>query len=167
MQRTYQVGDRAFAVELEADASAPGVYRARVDGHELTVEVRPPTGSPRVLIVDGTSYPIASARDRDRTWVQVLAETFACDLVRGKRPAGAGGGRKDPEVKSPIAGKVLKLFVAPGDTVTAGQKLISVEAMKMENEIHASLAGKVARIAVTVGQPIQSGDLLLVIDPAA
>ena len=167
MQRTYQVGERAFAVEIEADASAPGVYRARVDGQDHRVELRPSTGTPRVLVVDGTSYPIATARDRDTTWVQVLAETFACELVRGKRPGAAGGGRKDPEVKCPIAGKVLKLFVQAGDTVAAGQKLISVEAMKMENEIHASLAGRVARVAATVGQPVQPGDLLMVIDPAA
>lgn len=166
MERTYQVGDRSFVVALEADASAPGVYRAKVDGRELTVEVRPPAGAPRVLIVDGKPYPIAVARDRDRTWVQVLTETFACDLVRGRRRGSALGGKKNPEVHCPIAGKVLKIFVQPGDEVAQGQKLISVEAMKMENEIHASMAGKVARIAVAVGQPTQPGDLLLVIEPA-
>lgn len=159
MQKTYQIGERTLTVDATPDG--PGRYRAKLEGREVTVEVRA-----RQLVVDGRVYPIAVARDRDRTWVQVGPETFLCETVRGKRPGAAGKGSKDPNVKSPMAGKVLKVFVAVGDAVTAGQKLISLEAMKMENELHAAVAGKVTSIPVQVGQPIQPGDLLIAIEPA-
>lgn len=159
MQKTFQIGDRTITVD--ATAKGPGRWRAKLDGREVTVEVRP-----RHLVVDGRAYPIAVAKDRDRTWVQVGTETFACEPVRGRRPGAAGKGAKDPNIKSPMAGKVLKIFVAVGDAVTAGQKLISLEAMKMENELHAAVAGKVTRIPVQVGQAIQPGDLLIAVEPA-
>ena len=164
MQKTIQIGDTTHTVTLEPDG--PGCFTATLSGRKLKLSVRPVNGAPRVLIVDGKPYPIAVAKDRDRTWVQVLAETFQCETVRGKKPAGAAG-KKDPVVRCPIAGKVLKLFVAVGDKVVAGQKLISIEAMKMENEIHASLDGTVAKIAVAAGQPTQPGDILMVIEPSA
>lgn len=161
--KQFQVGEFAHGVSIEPTAE-PGIYKARVGDRELRVELKPVAGAARVMIVDGVAHAIAIARAPERTWVQVGTEFFCCEPVKGRRGA-ASGGRKDPEVKSPIAGKVLKLFVAVGDPVTPGQKLISIEAMKMENEIHATLAGKVARIAVSAGQPTQPGDVLIVIEP--
>ena len=164
MQKTIQVGDATHTVDVEADPAIPGRFRARIGEREVSVELKPVTGAARVLVVDGKPYSIAIARDRERTWVQVGPEAFQCETVQGRKRAGAAG-KLVPEVKSPIAGKVLKLFVKVGDAVAAGQKLISIEAMKMENEIHATLAGTVARVPVQAGQTVQPGDLLLVLEP--
>ena len=57
----------------------------------------------------------------------------------------------------------MSVAVAAGDAVEAGQRLLSVEAMKMENELRAPRAGTVERIAVAAGQTVELGDTLIVI----
>ena len=57
----------------------------------------------------------------------------------------------------------MSVAVAAGDAVEAGQRLLSVEAMKMENELRAPRAGTVERIAVAAGQTVELGDTLVVL----
>lgn len=67
------------------------------------------------------------------------------------------------QVKSPLPGTVLKVNVAVGDAVKAGDVLMIVEAMKMENEIAAPADGTVKQIAKEKGASVATGDVLLVI----
>ena len=62
-----------------------------------------------------------------------------------------------------IPGRVVSVSVAPGDEVVAGQQLLVVEAMKMQNELHAPRAGTVSSVAAGTGRTIEVGDLLLVL----
>jgi biotin carboxyl carrier protein len=61
-------------------------------------------------------------------------------------------------------GRVVAVLVAAGDAVEKGQRLIVVEAMKMQHELNAGATGKVARIAVTAGDQVSPGQLLLEIE---
>jgi biotin carboxyl carrier protein len=72
-------------------------------------------------------------------------------------PKGAG------TIKSPLPGVILDIFVKEGDTVTRGQKLIVLEAMKMENNIESDKAGKIISINKDKGDSVMEGDLLIVI----
>ena len=65
---------------------------------------------------------------------------------------------------SQMPGKVVRVLVAAGDEIAAGQGIVVVEAMKMENEIAASKAGTVASIDVEEGQAVESGAVLAVIE---
>jgi biotin carboxyl carrier protein len=67
------------------------------------------------------------------------------------------------EVRAIIPGRVVAVSVAPGDPVSAGQQLLVVEAMKMQNEVRTPIAGVVEKLAVAEGQTIELGDLLAVI----
>jgi biotin carboxyl carrier protein len=67
------------------------------------------------------------------------------------------------EVRAIIPGRVVSVAVTVGDVVTAGQRLLAVEAMKMENELRAPRGGTVERVAVGVGQTVELGDPLVVI----
>ncbi len=64
-------------------------------------------------------------------------------------------------IKSPLPGAVLSIHVKPGDTVKVGQKLMVVEAMKMENNIDSDKDGTVLSVAVIPGQSVMEGDVLL------
>lgn len=72
-------------------------------------------------------------------------------------PKGAGN------IKSPLPGVILEIFVREGDTVKMGQKLLMLEAMKMENNIEADRAGKIISIAKGKGDAVMEGDILIVI----
>jgi len=63
-----------------------------------------------------------------------------------------------------MPGRVVVIMVEEGDTVAAGQGLVVLEAMKMENEIQAESAGIVRRVHVTAGQAVEGGDLLFDIE---
>jgi pyruvate carboxylase len=69
-------------------------------------------------------------------------------------------------VAAPMPGKISAISVKVGDKVTARQKLMNIEAMKMETSVYAGIDGKIASIEVTVGSTIKPQDLLAVIEPA-
>ena len=95
--------------------------------------------------------------------VEVESERRAALRERATRtrPDAAAGGPH--EVRALIPGKVVSLAVGPGDTVTAGQQLLVVEAMKMQNELRAPRGGTIGQLGVAQGVNIEVGDLLLVI----
>jgi biotin carboxyl carrier protein len=67
------------------------------------------------------------------------------------------------EVRAIIPGRVVAVVVAAGETVTTGQRLLAVEAMKMENELRAPRDGTIDRVVVAVGETVELGDPLVVI----
>jgi propionyl-CoA carboxylase alpha chain len=67
---------------------------------------------------------------------------------------------------APMPGKVVQLLVAVGDTVAAGQALLTLEAMKMEHQVVSPLAGIVAEVFVQPGQQLDGGQPLVKVDPA-
>jgi biotin carboxyl carrier protein len=64
------------------------------------------------------------------------------------------------QIVAPMPGKVIRLLVKVGDEVEAGQGLVVVEAMKMQNEIRSPKKGKVERLQAKEGQPVNAGDVL-------
>jgi pyruvate carboxylase len=64
-------------------------------------------------------------------------------------------------VAAPMPGAVVAVVVAPGEDVTAGQKLLMLEAMKMETTLYAERAGKVAEVLVRPGTQVDGGDLVI------
>jgi biotin carboxyl carrier protein len=77
---------------------------------------------------------------------------------------GAGGGAAG-ELRAAMPGKVVKLLGKVGDTVKAGQSLLIIEAMKMENELRAPSAGCITEIGVREGQTVEAGQLLVALAP--
>ena len=105
--------------------------------------------------VDGARYDVSVALPADELLVAERRRR-AERRARGSA-AGAGGER----VTSPMQGTVLRVEVSDGDEVEAGQVLVIIEAMKMENEIRAHVAGVVRELAVAVGDSVPSGGPLL------
>jgi pyruvate carboxylase len=64
-------------------------------------------------------------------------------------------------VAAPMPGLVVNITAAPGEKVTAGQKLCTLEAMKMETTLYAERAGRVAELLVQAGTQVEAGDLLI------
>lgn len=83
--------------------------------------------------------------------------------VRATRARVHGSGSGPFEVRAMIPGRVAGVAVTVGDAVTAGQTLVVVEAMKMQNELRAPRDGIVERVSVGVGETIDLGDVLVVL----
>ena len=96
--------------------------------------------------------------------VEVEPESRAALRERARRDRGDAGHSGPAEVHAIIPGVIVAVAVAPGDAVTAGQKLLVVEAMKMQNELRAPRAGTVSRVMVGERSTIEVGDLLVVIE---
>ena len=78
--------------------------------------------------------------------------------------AAAGGGAGNGTISAPMQGTIVKVLVDPGDAVEAGQAVLVLEAMKMENHINAESAGTVQEIRVAAGDTVGTGDVLVVIE---
>ena len=107
----------------------------------------------REVVVDGWRFEVE---------IELERRVSLRERARGGREETAGGG--PTEVRAIIPGRVLSVSIVPGDPVAAGQTLLVIEAMKMQNELRASRDGVVFRIEVGPGRTIEVGDLLLVLE---
>jgi acetyl-CoA/propionyl-CoA carboxylase biotin carboxyl carrier protein len=85
---------------------------------------------------------------------------------RPRRSSGTsgGGGAGSGQVAVPMQGTIVKIMVEVGDEVEAGQSVIVLEAMKMENNVNADKSGTVIEIKVAPGDTVGGGDVVLVIE---
>ena len=132
---------------LDFDSSAadarevePGVYSILIEGRSYEVKLEPgPEGY--YADVDGLRYTI-QVRDPRR-------------LARDRGVVTAAGRQK---IASPMPGKVVRVLVRAGEEVAAGQGLLVVEAMKMQNEIRSPKAGRVVSLTVAEGAAVSGGE---------
>jgi len=89
-------------------------------------------------------------------------EVFDPRSLRGRRSAAEGSGPQTLAALMP--GRVIRVLVAAGEKVEAGQGLIVVEAMKMQNEMKSPRAGRVVEVRAAAGATVAAGDILLVIE---
>ena len=87
--------------------------------------------------------------------------TRATLRARATSAAGAQAQHGPTEVRAIIPGRVLTVAVTQGDVVSAGQQLLTVEAMKMQNELRSPRDGTVERVAVAPGSTVELGDVLV------
>jgi len=132
--------------------------RAILEPDRVRIFLSPPVGAPggplrREVIVEGW-----------RVEVEVEPAARAALRERARRGRDEAGHSGPMEVRAIIPGVVVSVSVAPGDQVVAGQQLLAVEAMKMQNELRSPRDGTIDRVAVAIGRRIEVGDLLLVID---
>jgi biotin carboxyl carrier protein len=156
MRLRVAVDGVTFDVEV-----APG--RVAVDGEAVDVRA-PGCGEPfDHLLIDGRPYEFTLVADPRLLLSPAGLHRIEVKDASGRvaRPLG-----RDGRVKAPIPGLVRRVPIAAGDLVRAGQTLLVLEAMKMENAIAAPLAGRVASLHVTEGQGVGLGDLLVEVTPA-
>ena len=144
----------------------------RLDAERAILREGPGRAVHRVMLLAPEASAAAAATGIDRReividgWrVEVDVESAARAALRARARRGREeAGRSGPtEVHAIIPGVVVSVSVAPGDAVVAGQQLLVVEAMKMQNELRAPREGTIERVAVGAGATIEVGDLLLVI----
>ncbi len=119
------------------------------------------------VAINGVAYSVEISRKQQSTKTPKLVRTMAVpstdshpSMTKTSSPSAPKGAGK---IKSPLPGVILEIYVHEGDTVKIGQKLLMLEAMKMENIINADKEGLVALIKVGKGDSVMEGDILIVI----
>jgi len=131
-------------------------------GEELAVDIEPgKTLVIRLLSVgephaDGTRTVFFELNGQPRS-VSIADRSLEAKVQR--RPKAVVGDAR--EVGAPMPGLIVTVAVRPGDTVTKGQKLLSLEAMKMETTVYAERDGRVGEVLVTPGTPVEAGELMV------
>jgi biotin carboxyl carrier protein len=162
---SVKIGGQERVVELDDG-------RVRVDGVEVEVEVIEAEPGLWVLRqgleqtiaqVDGTGAKVTVAIRRPGADVVVVgAEVGEARRVKAE-PAARAEATGPVTMRSPIPGRVVKVLVRVDDRVTAGQTVVVLEAMKMENELRAPRAGRVASVNCTEGTAVEAGQDLVVL----
>lgn len=152
MKLTVHIAGRERHVDTSKPVAAVqevehGVYSMLCGGRSYEIVVREGLDGTLDVHVNGRAY---TARVSDPRKLSRRRGSFALE------------GPQD--IQAPMPGKVVRLLVAVGDHVEAGQGVVVVEAMKMQNEIKSPKAGKIAKIAVVEGAAVNAGQALLTVE---
>ena len=148
------IDGRTFEVEIDIPLGCNGAeLKAKVDGQELQVAVSCVDGLEQLewLVVEGRPQELVV--DRDLHWLRATTGLHQCE-VRDLETTVARPISGDGRVKAPIPGLITRVIIHVGDHVEAGQPILVLEAMKMENEIRAPRAGIVSRLDIAPGQGV-------------
>ncbi len=147
----YEIQIEGRTIQVDAARSGPTVYSIIEDGRQFEVMLDEKGAHGFDVLVSGRLFHLESQDERS----QLLAASTA------------GGSSGPQRVEAEMAGKVVKVAAAVGESVGSGQGVVVVEAMKMENEISSPIEGEISEIGVAEGQTVEPGDLLFVVTPSA
>ena len=146
-------------------------FKFKINGTDYNVDINEAEGQEIKLDVNGTPYVVTVDKEmraqKPRTTIvssspapRVAAAAGDVQRASAPNPNSAAGGTK---VATPLPGTILDVFVNVGDQVKAGQRVVLLEAMKMENNIEADTDGTVTSVNVRKGDSVLEGDTLIVI----
>jgi biotin carboxyl carrier protein len=162
MRFAAAVADTRFRVDVRARS---GRYAVTVDEQTLELDLVDIGAHWASLLVDGRSHEIAFERGPGGLRVQLAAGSFTVTLAAGAHETQAAAAQAvgPQRITAPMPGRIVQVLVRPGEPVTAGQSLVVIEAMKMENELRAPRSGQISAVVVSQGAAVEAGALLAVI----
>jgi biotin carboxyl carrier protein len=151
VEMTQAVARPTWAIDgqrVEADAAqvSPGIYSILIDGKSFEVRVET-LGAELRAVTGGRQFGLLFQDERE--W------------RRNRGGSVEAEGRQ--QVLAPMPGKIVRVLVSAGDSVLAGQGLLVVEAMKMQNEIRAPKSGTIDRVRVVAGQTVNAGEVVVIV----
>ncbi|MDO4757649.1 MAG: biotin/lipoyl-containing protein [Rikenellaceae bacterium] len=149
---TLTINGHTYNVQIDEINEASTLARVTVNGTAYEVEI----GGGKAA---AQAKPQVAAAPKAANSAQITPQTAAPSAPVKKASAAAAGA-----IKCPLPGTVMAVKVSVGDTVAAGQTLLVLEAMKMENNIDSDRAGVVKEICVQQGATVMEGDNLIVIE---
>jgi biotin carboxyl carrier protein len=161
------IGGVTYRLDLDLDR-ATGRWRCLVDGLEVGMDavlVQPDVLS---ILIDGRAHQIRRERRATDLHIWVGDQPHAAEVsdprsLRG-RQVRADGNEGPRPLLAPMPGKVVRFLVGENSPVEAGQGVVVVEAMKMQNEIKSPKKGTVLKLAVSEGAAVIAGDVLAIVE---
>ncbi|MDR0713654.1 MAG: biotin/lipoyl-binding protein [Bacteroidales bacterium] len=136
-------------------------YKFTINGTNYAVEIKNVEDQSIQVEVNGTPYAVVVDKEIKQSKTPKLVRSVAVPST--DQSVAVKTSAKTGTIKSPLPGTILDVLVKTGDKVSIGQKVLLLEAMKMENNIESDKAGTVAEIKVSKGDAVMEGDILIVI----
>jgi 3-methylcrotonyl-CoA carboxylase alpha subunit len=161
---SFEGNSGTIPIELTPGGSGKS-YRATIGEKTIDVEVLKAIDGKLDLLIDGKRVTAYVSSDNTKRWVTVNGQTFMLTkLAAGARDRGHGHHPAAGELTAPMPGQVRTVNVSEGGSVTKGQTLLVLEAMKMEIRIQAPREGKVMKLFVKQGQIVEREQILIKIE---
>ena len=133
-----------------------------------SVAASTPAETDEPLVERRTTVEVNGKRFDVKMWVPETVGVAAPAAKKARRSAaGGGGGGGNGTITVPMQGTIVKVMVEVGQEVSAGDTVVVLEAMKMENQINTDVSGTVAEVKVAAGDTVGGGDTVVVITPAS
>jgi biotin carboxyl carrier protein len=159
------VDGKPYRLELERADSG---WQCKLDDREIQVDAVITRHDVVSLLVDGRSYEIKREQTATDLHMWVGDTRFAVELrdprsLRSRRAA-AGDDKGPKKLVAPMPGRIVRVLAAEKSEVEAGQGIVVVEAMKMQNEIKSPKKGTVQKIMAVPGAAVNAGDVLAIVE---
>ncbi|MEW6196890.1 MAG: biotin/lipoyl-containing protein [Bacteroidota bacterium] len=140
-------------------------FKLKINGNQYEVDIINVEDNVAEIEVNGTSYQVEIDKKIQATKTPRLVRSVvspSTDIVKQVAKTSSPAESKGVgHIKSPLPGVILNVHIKEGDTVKVGDKLLTLEAMKMENNVNADKEGKIISIKVKPGDSVLEGDLLV------
>jgi biotin carboxyl carrier protein len=159
----YEVAIAGKTRKVELTRSGSG-WQCKLDGRELLLDVVATQDGVLSLLLSGKSYEVKQESAAGETNIVVGSLRFSASVrdprsLRSRRAA-ASGGEGPRKISAPMPGKVVRILAPVGAAVEAGQGMVVIEAMKMQNELKSPKKGTVKKLNVSEGAAVEAGQTL-------
>jgi biotin carboxyl carrier protein len=164
MKYETEINGRAVTVELE---ERDGQLTARVGERLYEIDVARPEDGAYLMFIDNEVYEARVwAEDTGGLHIKLRDRIFQGTIINRKqrRSAADHGPEGQQQLTAPMPGKVVRVLCAAGDEVAAGQGVVVVEAMKMQNEIKSPKDGRVSEVRVSEGATVTANQVLAIVE---
>lgn len=156
-----KIAEQSYRVELERAESG---WKCKLDGRELPLDVITGEAGVLSLLLAGKSYAVKQENAGTEPKVVVGQERLSVSVrdprsFCSRRSSGATA-QGIKKILAPMPGKVVRLLAAEGSSVEAGQSVLVIEAMKMQNELKAPKSGVLKKINIKEGAAVEAGQAL-------
>jgi biotin carboxyl carrier protein len=161
MRLMASIGGKSYGLEIEP---AEKGWRCRVNGCEIPVDVAQIASDRLSILINGRSYDVVHGSDGAITVGEHRYEVSVADprsWRARKRSTGTSGTQK---LTASMPGKVVRVLTSAGSNVLAGQGVVVIEAMKMQNEIRSPREGTITAILVQEGANVNAGEVVAVVE---
>lgn len=162
MRFQVSIGGKSHELELTEKQDA---WDCRVDGRSIEIDVRPISPGVLSILRDGKSYVVRQGPNQTMT---VRERSYAVSISDPRswrsRQMTSGGIVGPQRLETSMPGKVVRVLATPGAQVKAGQGIVVIEAMKMQNELRSPRDGMISAILVQEGKAVNAGEVVAVVE---
>jgi biotin carboxyl carrier protein len=161
------IGGTLFRLDVDLDRES-GSWRCLLDGREVHIDAVATQPDVLSLLIAGKAYQIRRERIGPDLQIWVGDDSYTAEVSDPRslrsRKSRADSGKGPRPLVAPMPGKVVRFLVTENSAVEAGQGVVVVEAMKMQNEIKSPKKGIVLKLSVAEGAAVNAGDVLAIVE---